>query len=702
MTPMDIVKSYIGKRLVLGFGAVLFIILVSVGFSVLAVNRIDDINERIVHLRNPAYISSADISAEVEINVAAIRGYLLTGNPALKTERAASWTAIAGLRAELDRLAPQLSAEDRARWERAKGGLDGLHAAQDKIEAIAHTPDAEPATKLFNDALASRAAEMTAALTAMIEAEAALEATAERKQLLMRLADARGVIADLKTAVRSFLIKPDPALKAQAQAAAADLARLAGQLDGQKALFDAAQRDAYQAFGKAREAFTPLPARVIEIRESPEWNQPFMILVHDAIPASTAILDSLQGRRGADSRLAGGLKDAQLALLGDDMRTSEGELTALSRIEVVLLVVGLLIAAGATWLTARAVVGPVLAMTQAMRGLATGDKSIRVPALDHKGEIGGMAKSIQVFKETAIEAERLALDEKNTQLARERRAQLIEQLTQRFESAAAAAIQVVSVAAEDMESASGSMADTATKTNRQAHTVAEVSQETAQNVSSVAAATEELSSSVSEIRRQVDQSARKANDADEQVKHTNGTVNGLADAAKRIGEVVSLINQIASQTNLLALNATIEAARAGEAGKGFAVVASEVKNLASQTARATEEISSQVAAIQSATATAVDAMQAVSQTIGEINGIAAQISSSVEQQSNATDEIARNIERAAAGASEVATNIADVNSATLQTGNAASQVLSSAKLLATNADQLKTTITQFLTEVQAA
>ncbi|MEJ0070277.1 MAG: MCP four helix bundle domain-containing protein, partial [Pseudomonadota bacterium] len=531
---MDIIKSYIGKRLMLGFAAVLLVILVSVGFSVVAVSRITDINQRIVHLRNPAYINSADISAEVTANVAAIRGYMLTGNPALKTERVASWTDIAGLQATLDRLAPQLSsAEDRQRWERARGGLNVLRTAQDKIEALAHTPDAEPATKLFNETMAPRAAEMIAALTAMIETEQTLDATAERKQLLKLLADARSAIPAITASVRSFLIKPDAALKSQAETTAASLTQLETRLAALQPLFNPAQQDSYQAYLKARDAFAPLPGKAIAIRESPEWNAPFTILTREAIPASTAILDSLQGRRGPDSRLTGGLKESQFTLLGEDLRTIESELAMLSTIEVILLVLGLLVAAGATWLTARAVVTPVLGMTAAMRTLATGDKSVDVPALAHKGEIGGMARSIQVFKDTAIEAERLAQQEKQDQLARETRAKLIEDLTRSFESAAASSIQSLSKAAQAMESSSGDMADTAAKTNRQATNVAEASEQTAQNVSSVAAATEELSSSVSEIKRQVEQSAHKAGNAHEQVVQTNDTVNGLAEAAKR-------------------------------------------------------------------------------------------------------------------------------------------------------------------------
>jgi len=185
-------------------------------------------------------------------------------------------------------------------------------------------------------------------------------------------------------------------------------------------------------------------------------------------------------------------------------------------------------------------------------------------------------------------------------------------------------------------------------------------------------------------------------------KKTDGTVQGLAETSQKIGKVVELINDIASQTNLLALNATIEAARAGEAGKGFAVVASEVKNLANQTAKATEEIAGQINAMQAVTTDAVAAIQGIGATIGEINQIGTAIASAVEEQGAATREIARNVQQAASGTQEVSSNISGVTQAAGETGRAASQVLDASRELARHSSTLKTQIDVFLKNVKAA
>ncbi len=245
-------------------------------------------------------------------------------------------------------------------------------------------------------------------------------------------------------------------------------------------------------------------------------------------------------------------------------------------------------------------------------------------------------------------------------------------LADNFESNIKGVVNSVSAASTQMQSTSESMAATAEETSNQA--------------GAVAAASEQLSASVTEISQQVNRSADIAGNAVTEANRSNEMIQGLAEAAQKIGEVVGLITDIASQTNLLALNATIEAARAGEAGKGFAVVASEVKNLASQTAKATEEISSQINEIQGATSTAVDAIQGISRTINEISEIATAISSAVEEQGAATQE--------------VTSNISGVTTASDDTGKAANEVLEAARELSQQAEHLGVQVDDFLVEIR--
>jgi methyl-accepting chemotaxis protein len=353
-------------------------------------------------------------------------------------------------------------------------------------------------------------------------------------------------------------------------------------------------------------------------------------------------------------------------------------------------------------IVARRVIGPVNMMTRAMTDLAAGNVDVQISAARRNDEIGEMARAFNVFRDNAVEKVRLEAEQAGAEQrrAQERRSAMVA-VADRFEQSVKSVVDGVSSAATEMQATAQQMSATAEESSRQSASVASASDQASANVQTVAATAEELSVSTTEIGRQVTKSAEIAGNAVKETEATNDTVRGLADAAIKIGQVVDLINDIASQTNLLALNATIEAARAGEAGKGFAVVASEVKNLANQTARATEEISVQVASIQDETNGAVDAIEKIRSIIGEVSDIATTIASAVEEQGASTQEIARNVQQAARGTQEVNENIGGVNRAAGETGAAAGQVLGAAQEMSKQAEQMRAEVERFLGEVRA-
>lgn len=345
---------------------------------------------------------------------------------------------------------------------------------------------------------------------------------------------------------------------------------------------------------------------------------------------------------------------------------------------------------------------PLGAMTIRMKALADGEKKSEIPGVERGDEIGSMASAVQVFKDSMIKADELIEQDKAGLLAREARAVHIDELNQKFDNSVADVLQTVSASTTQMKSTAESLSATAEQTSHQATTVAAASEQASTNVQTVASATEELSASVSEINHQVTRAANVSSSAMVEAKKADVTIQGLANSVVKISDVANLITDIADQTNLLALNATIEAARAGDAGKGFAVVASEVKNLANQTARATEEISRQIGEVQLATDSSVGAIQGVTSIINEINEISVAISSAVEEQGAATREIARNVEQAAEGTNDVNVNIASVNQAANETGSAANDVLSASEDLTQKSGELSYLVEGYLKEIKAA
>ena len=370
---------------------------------------------------------------------------------------------------------------------------------------------------------------------------------------------------------------------------------------------------------------------------------------------------------------------------------------------IVTAVVGLVLAVALLAMIAVCgVTRPLRAMTGAMGRLAGGDLEVAVAGTQRKDEVGVLAQALQVFKDNAVTARRLAAEQEVEDMAKMRRAELLDEITKRFEHNVSALTQGLAGAATEMEATAQSMTGVADQTTQQTVIVAGAAEETSANVQTVAAATEELSASVQEIVHQVTQSAQIAGRAVENAARTDATVRRLAATAERITEFVAVISNIASQTNLLALNATIEAARAGEAGRGFAVVAAEVKELAGQTAQATSQIGERITEIQSATQEAVADIGAISRIIAEMSSFSSSIAAAMEEQGATTQEITRNVQEAARGTEQVTTNISGVREGAGQTGAAASQVLSAAQELARHSESLTQEVGSFLANVKAA
>jgi len=420
-----------------------------------------------------------------------------------------------------------------------------------------------------------------------------------------------------------------------------------------------------------------------------------------------------QARLAALTETLAGVEGAYVALLTEveravESRNEQAKVDAMQGVARALVIIGgvmamgLLLGAGFGLLFADRIVGPVRRLTSAMTGLAQGALDIAVPEHGRRDEIGDMASALQVFRENAIESQRLVKEREAEQGIKAQRTQRVADLCIGHERSVTGMLAALNHAATDLKATSESMSALVGETSRKAAVMATVAEQTATTVDTVATATEELSSSVADINQRATYSARIANKAADEAMRADTVVQDLHGTASEIGHVIRMIEEIANQTNLLALNATIEAARAGEAGRGFAVVASEVKALASQTAKATGDIGERIGAIQGATSQVVDAIKAIRKTLDEMREISNFVATTMENQGAATRDIAKNTQQVASGTAEVTANTELVSDSMQATGSASVQVVTAAVELNRQADSLRAEITRFLGDIRAA
>jgi len=415
-------------------------------------------------------------------------------------------------------------------------------------------------------------------------------------------------------------------------------------------------------------------------------------------PKARRAIEIIEGDGKGDE----GLTKRQVASLVGETKEAKAIVDHMEVANEILGGVSLVIAIGVVLLIIRTIAQPIVAMTAAMRAVAAKNYEVSIPAEGQRDELGDMAHALSTFRDSLIANDRMENEAARNREVEAQRARAIESAIADFERTAESVMLTISSASTELAAAANDLSNSAHESTMEAASVAAASHQASANVSGVAAAGEELNATAGEIGRQLGAATQSIRVAVERMRATDTEVQALAIAADKIGSVVELINNLAAQTNLLALNATIEAARAGEAGRGFAVVASEVKNLATQTSKATTDIATIVNEIRMVTSSTIDSIQAIDGSLQTINRVSTEISDTVEQQQSATLEIASNVREAAQGTEDVSRSIAHVSSAAGNTAAASSQVLSAATELSQQAESMRANVSKFLAEVRAA
>jgi methyl-accepting chemotaxis protein len=737
------VNLRIRGRLIAGFAALCLVLAGTVAYTVHVVGGVSQVVDRLVNLRSPVAMSSSDIVSTVYSTLASLRGYLLTGNPQAKATWATAWKELDATAAEFDRMSARFTEpENKRKWAEAKVLIQEFRAAQHKVEAIAFTPEAFPATKILVTEASPRAEKIFAEITKMINEEVSLDANSDRKRILKSMADVRGNFAASTAQLRMYLLTGDRNDKDRFATPWGNFEKGIAALNAGKQLLTPAQDASFAIITKAREEFLPLPEKMFAIRETAQWNMPVYILATEAAPRAAKILDLLEGLPGADGIRAGGLKTDQQRLLREESAAAIGSISFLSMVEWLLLGVGLALGAAIALFTARSIATPIQAMTGTMTRLAGGNNEVDVPALGAKDEIGEMAKAVLVFRDAAIEKvrmEREAQEERVRSEAARKKAEeeaigreramvstsigagmaklaakdltfrLTDDLPQAYRKLQVdfnaaleqleQAMQSVKTSVQGMHSGTQEIATASNDLSRRTEQQASSLEETAAALDQITATVKKAAEGAAHARQVVAGTKDDAEKSSEVVRKAVEAMGGIEKSSQQISQIIGVIDEIAFQTNLLALNAGVEAARAGDAGRGFAVVASEVRALAQRSAEAAKEIKS---LISTSTTQVSEGVQLVAETgksleriisrVAEINGVVTDIAAGAQEQ--------------ATGLHQVNTAVNEMDKVTQQNAAMAEQATAAGRSLAQESEQLDGLVDRFkvanVTEIEPA
>ncbi|NOZ41960.1 MAG: HAMP domain-containing protein [Alphaproteobacteria bacterium] len=393
----------IRNRLLLGFGAICLILTVAVGITIFRLDNIDGRINSINRLRVPTSSASSDIVAKIYTSVAALRGYMLTGQQKFKIQRTRAWVDMDELKEKLDALSVHWSnPRDIKNWAAFKAILGKFRAAQITVENIAGSPEQYPATEILNDKAMPHEQSMIREITRLIDLEGQMPTTIKRKKLLGVMADVHGTFGLGLANIRAFLLTGKKKFEDKFNILWAENQRRFKDMQKMSGLFGPKQAIAFAIFSKQRAQFSPLPAKMFAIRSSDKWNMANYLLTRDVTPRAGKLLDILVGANGREGMAAG-----QHKALEKDVAYSLSRSDNLMLLLWILLAAGLVLSVGIALLAARSITRPVDAMTGAMTKLAGGDTSVEVPGLDRADEIGVMAVAVESFKQNALERIRL-------------------------------------------------------------------------------------------------------------------------------------------------------------------------------------------------------------------------------------------------------------------------------------------------------